>query len=129
MVLRRVALRADVWLRGALTPAEVTSAAARLRDLGAAAGRPAPRINLGVHCVLGEDPEDRADREKMIRTLGEFFEMTPEQVAAVTITGTPEQAAARILDFAAADQISLGFDGRNYLRQLDLLAEVRALLS
>lgn len=130
VVLRRVATRADGWIPFALTATEVTAAAVRLRELTAAADRPASRIHLGVHCVIGTRPDDHADREKMTHTLGEFFRMTPEQIAAVTIVGTPEQVAERITEYAESgtDEIGLGLNGRNYLQQLDLLAETRALL-
>ncbi|MBF6331195.1 LLM class flavin-dependent oxidoreductase [Nocardia transvalensis] len=129
-VLRRIATRADGWLPSALTPAQVAAAADRLRDYAAEAGRPAPRIHLGVHCVLGDDPEDHADREAMSATMGEFFQLTPEQVDTVTIVGGPEQAAQRCAAYAEAgvDHIGLGLDGRDHLRQLDLVGEVRELM-
>ncbi|NNH75826.1 LLM class flavin-dependent oxidoreductase [Nocardia uniformis] len=129
-VLRRIATRADGWITSAMTPADITTAATRLRELTTEAGRPMPRIHIGLHCVLGTRSEDEEDRASMNQTLGGFFEMSPEQVAAVTIVGTPEQAAARIAEYAevGVDQLSVGFDGRDYFRQLDLLGQARALL-
>lgn len=129
-VLRRIAARADGWIPSASTPDDIAAAATRLRKLAVEAGRPAPRIHLGLHGVLGTRPEDDADRADMSRTIGDFFEMSPEQVATVTIVGTPEQAAARLTEYAHAgvDHMTIGLDGRDYFRQLDLLGQVRELL-
>ncbi|MFI6865337.1 LLM class flavin-dependent oxidoreductase [Nocardia sp. NPDC050406] len=129
--LRRIATRADGWVPSGMTSTELAAAVARLRELSDEVGRPLPRTNIGLHCVLGTRPDDEDDRAAMTESLGGFFEMTPEQVAAVTIVGSPEQAADRLREYAAAgaDHIGLGLDGRDYFRQLDLLGEVRALLS
>ncbi|MFF2083317.1 LLM class flavin-dependent oxidoreductase [Nocardia sp. NPDC058176] len=127
VVLRRIATRADGWLPSFLTPAELSSAVTRLRELAAEAGRPAPRVELGMHGVLGDRPEDRADREQMLAKLGDFAGMSRDRIAAVTLTGGPEEAADRLAEFAeaGADEIGIGFDSRDHLRQLDLLGEAR----
>lgn len=54
-----------------------------------------------------------------------------DQVAAVTITGSPAQAAERIAELGAAgaDEITFALDGRDYFHQLDLLGRARALLN
>lgn len=129
-LLRRIATRADGWLASALTPDELRTAVTRLRELAAEAGRPAPRIHVGLHSVLGTQPEDDEDRTEMNRVVGEFFGMPDKHIEAVTITGTPEQAAARLTEYAqaGADQIALGFNSRDYFRQLDLLGDALALL-
>ncbi|MFC9995352.1 hypothetical protein [Nocardia sp. NPDC127526] len=89
-----------------------------------------PRIHVGLHAVLGEEPEDRADREVMREELGGFFEMSPGQVDMVTVTGTPEEAAQRCAEYAdaGADHIGFALDGRDYERQLRLLGSVRNML-
>lgn len=129
VVLRRVATRADGWLPSFLTPAQLAVAAARLRELADEAGRPMPRIQLGLHGVLGDGPEERADRERMFAELGDFAEMSRDQIHEVTVTGGPREIADRLTEFAeaGADEIGIGLDGRDHLRQLDLLGETRAL--
>lgn len=130
-VLRRTATYGDGWMPSALTTAEVSAAGARLRDMAAEHGRPMPGVHLGVHAVLGESAEARPARDAMVQQLGEFFAMTPEKIAEVTITGGPKQIAERIAAFAEAGVTDLGFslDGPDQLHQLDLIAEARALLS
>ncbi|WP_020672973.1 LLM class flavin-dependent oxidoreductase [Amycolatopsis nigrescens] len=130
-VLRRTITYGDGWLPSALTAAEASAAGQRLRDLAAERGRPMPGIHLGLHAVLGEGPEVRSAREAMAKQLSEFFAMPPEKVAEVTITGGPAQIAERIAAYAEAGvtNLGLGLDGPGYLRQLDLMAEARALLN
>lgn len=129
-VLRRVSTYADGWLPSALTAAEIVAAATRLRELTVAQGRPVSEIQLGVHAVLGEGTEERSAREAMTEQLSEYFAMEPEKITEVTITGGPNQVAERIAEYAAAGVTGLGFglDAPNYLHQLDLIAEARALL-
>ncbi|MHA6628860.1 LLM class flavin-dependent oxidoreductase [Pseudonocardia sichuanensis] len=129
-VLRRTATYGDGWLPSALTPSEVSSAAARLRELATERGRPMPGVHLGLHAVLGDGVETRSARDAMLKQIGEAFAMPPEKVTEVTITGGPEQAAERIAAFAAAGVTELGFglDGPDHLRQIDLIVEARDLL-
>ncbi|TQM09728.1 LLM class flavin-dependent oxidoreductase [Pseudonocardia kunmingensis] len=129
-VLRRTATYGDGWLPSALTPSEVSSAAARLRELATERGRPMPGVHLGLHAVLGDGVATRSARDAMLKQLGEAFAMPPEKVTEVTITGGPEQAAERIAAFAAAGVTELGFglDGPDHLRQIDLIVEARDLL-
>ncbi|PRX98831.1 LLM class flavin-dependent oxidoreductase [Allonocardiopsis opalescens] len=126
--LRRTAAYGDGWLPSALTTAELAEAAERLRALAAEYGRPAPRIHIGLHAVLGEDPADTADRDAVFGRLAGFFQMTPEQTAQVTVTGGPREAADRLAAYAEAgvDEIGLAIDGRDFMRQLDLIAEARS---
>ncbi|KAA5826727.1 LLM class flavin-dependent oxidoreductase [Saccharopolyspora hirsuta] len=127
-VLRRAAAYGDHWLPSALTPEEVASAAARLREFAAEAGRPVPRISLGLHSILGAGV--RSERDALLRELGEFFGMTPEKVSEVVITGSPQQAAERIAAYAEAgvDELAFGVDGSDYHRQVELIAEAKSLL-
>ncbi|MCG5212879.1 LLM class flavin-dependent oxidoreductase [Streptosporangium sp. KLBMP 9127] len=130
-VLRRVVAHGDFWLPSFMTPGQVAAAAARLRDLAESSGRRRPPgIQIGVHAVLGDDPADRTAREAMWRELGPAFAMTPEQIAEATITGGPAEAAERLAAYAEVgiDEVGIGVHSGDYLRQLDLIAEVRALL-
>ncbi|MBT2208049.1 LLM class flavin-dependent oxidoreductase [Actinomadura sp. NEAU-AAG7] len=129
--LRRTAQYGDLWLPSALTPAEVAKAAARLRELAAERGRPVPRVYLGVHAVLGDGAADETARGAMVAQLGAAFQMAPEQVAEISLSGAPARAAERLAAYAEAgvDEIGLALDGDDFARQLDLAAEARSLLT
>nr|WP_042187050.1 LLM class flavin-dependent oxidoreductase [Kibdelosporangium sp. MJ126-NF4]CEL17770.1 Hydride transferase 1 [Kibdelosporangium sp. MJ126-NF4]CTQ91006.1 Hydride transferase 1 [Kibdelosporangium sp. MJ126-NF4] len=124
--LRRTAKYADLWLPSQLTPAEVTQAKDRLRQYAADYGRPTPRVHLGVHVVLNDEPA----RARMTAQIGAFLRTAPEKAAEVTIGGSPQEAAERIAAYvdAGADEFSLVLDGSDYHEQLDLIAEARSLL-
>ncbi|MCE7001769.1 LLM class flavin-dependent oxidoreductase [Kibdelosporangium philippinense] len=124
--LRRVAKYGDFWLTAALTPAEVAEAKAKLQLYAAEYARPAPRIHLGLHSALNDEPA----RERMVQQLSAFYQKTPEQIAEITLTGGPEQAAERMAEYAEAglDELGIGSDGSDILRQLDLIAEAGSML-
>ncbi|MDA3649200.1 LLM class flavin-dependent oxidoreductase [Saccharopolyspora indica] len=129
-VLRRVAAHGDCWLPSALSPRDVVASASRLRELAAEFDRPVPRICLGVHGVLDTGAASRSERDAMLRDLGGFFGMTPEQLVDVVITGGPRQVAERLAEYAEAGVAELGFgiDAHDYHRQVEMIAEARSLL-
>lgn len=61
--------------------------------------------------------------------------MTPEEAATVPITGGPEDVAERFAAYAAAyaaagaERLVISLDGEEWMRQCELIAEARALLS
>ncbi|RSM86076.1 flavin-dependent oxidoreductase [Kibdelosporangium aridum] len=124
--LRRAAKYGDLWVTAALTPAEITEAKTKLQEYAAEYGRPTPRIHLGLHSALDDEPA----RKQMVQQLSAFYRKTPEQIAQVTISGSVKQAAERMAEYAEAglDELGLGSDSGDYLRQLDLIAEARSLL-
>lgn len=124
--LRRTAKYADYWLPSARTPAEITDAKRRLREYADEYGRPTPRVHLGLHSALN----DESARQRMVARLGGFFQLTPEQVAEVSVSGSPRQAADRIAAYfdAGLDELGLAVDGEDFFGQLDLIAEARSLL-
>lgn len=128
--LRRAAAFGHAWVPSAMTTGQVAAAAVRLGEIAAELGRPAPEIHLGAHTLLGR-AATRSAREAMYAELGEFFEMTPDEVAEVTIVGGPDEVAERMAAYAEAGVASLGLavDGDDYRGGLDVIAEARALLT
>ncbi|MFI6291818.1 LLM class flavin-dependent oxidoreductase [Nonomuraea sp. NPDC050790] len=123
--LRRVARLADGWLPSGLTPSQLKPAVARLREYAEEYGRPAPLVNMGVHAVLGDDPEARRAMETQ---LAGFFQLSEQEVRQATVSGSPEEAAERVAAFAeaGADEVGFGLDGGDFLHQVELAGEVRA---
>ncbi|ALG12379.1 LLM class flavin-dependent oxidoreductase [Kibdelosporangium phytohabitans] len=124
--LRRTAKYADYWLPSQVTPAQVTAAKARLHEYAAEYGRPTPKIHLGVHVVLNDEPA----RQEMNARMGAFLGTTPEQTAEVTIGGSPRRAADRVAAYveAGVDEFTVVLDGADFDQQLELVAEARSLL-
>ncbi|MFI6905222.1 LLM class flavin-dependent oxidoreductase [Nonomuraea sp. NPDC050394] len=123
--LRRVARYADGWLPSGLTPAQLRAAVARLKELAGEYGRPAPFVHVGVHAVLGDDPEAKRAMEAQ---LAGFFQLSPEEIREATVSGSPQEAAERVAAFAEAGAAEVGFgiDGSDFLHQVELAGEVNA---
>ena len=56
--------------------------------------------------------------------------MSPEEAAAVPVTGSPAQVAERLHAYAeaGAESVGLGFDGGHWMRQAEALAWAREIL-
>lgn len=122
VVLRRVARLADGWLPSALTPAQVATSVARLREFAAEYGRPTPMVLVGAHALLG----DGAAADELAGELAGFFGLTPEDAGQVVLSGQPGRAAERIAAYAdaGADELGLALHG-DFRQQLGLLARAR----
>jgi alkanesulfonate monooxygenase SsuD/methylene tetrahydromethanopterin reductase-like flavin-dependent oxidoreductase (luciferase family) len=105
---------------------------ARLRELAAERGRPAPAVTTGLLTALAGDPSV-PDHDGLARLLtdpaGEFG-MPAEAVGAVLADGPPAAVAARLADLAdaGADRVVASFAAGDWHRQVDLLAEAAGLL-
>ena len=127
--LRRVATYGDGWLPSLVTRDDVAEGAARLREMAAERGRPAPAIAVGIVVALGKGAS-APSKEEIARDLVEGYGFTPERAAAVPVVGTPSEAAERFMEYAAAGATHLvaGLYGTDWQRQWELLAEAQELL-
>ncbi len=125
--MRRAVLYGDGWAPSLIGPAALAEKAVRLREIADELDRPVPSISIGGHAILVDAP---AAIESFTRSLAEVHGMTPEEAAAVPITGGPAQVAERLHAFseAGAETAGLALDGGNWIRQAEVLAEARALL-
>lgn len=128
--LRRAAAFGQGWAPSFLSPAQVAAAADRLAAFAAELGRPVPEIHLGAHALVGK-AATRAARDALFATLGGFAQMSAEEVAGVTLTGSPAEVAERIAAYTEAGVTSFGLalGGPDYRAGLDAIAEARSLLT
>jgi alkanesulfonate monooxygenase SsuD/methylene tetrahydromethanopterin reductase-like flavin-dependent oxidoreductase (luciferase family) len=126
--MRRAVLYGDGWVPSQLTPAALAKKVVRLCEIADELDRPVPSISVGGHAILVDNP---AAVESLIRVLVEAHRMSPEEAAAVPVTGRPAQVAERLQAYseAGADLVGLGFDGGDWIRQAEALAEARAQLA
>jgi alkanesulfonate monooxygenase SsuD/methylene tetrahydromethanopterin reductase-like flavin-dependent oxidoreductase (luciferase family) len=125
--MRRAVLYGDGWVPSLIGPAALAKAAVRLGELARELRRPVPAISVGGHAILADDP---AAVESFVRVLVEVHGMSPEEAAAVPVTGGPAQVAERLHEFAeaGAESVGLSLDGEDWARQTEVLAEARAAL-
>jgi hypothetical protein len=115
----------------------LATGAAKLRQLAADRGRPAPAIYVGG-LTIQTDPESvraaRTARAAFGRDLPGDHGITPQDVMAM-VTASPSEAAERFAAYAAAGATSvsvspgIGSVGQEWLRQIELVAEARAMLT
>ncbi|MGW2023219.1 LLM class flavin-dependent oxidoreductase [Streptomyces decoyicus] len=125
--LRRTVAHGRGWLAAMKTPDQLAAGAARLADLAAARGVPAPRTGTLVFTRVSERPGASA---KIADYLATAYGIDREQAAAVALGGSPRQVAERLREYADAGAVTLvlvpfGTDSR---RQYDLFAQARSLL-
>jgi alkanesulfonate monooxygenase SsuD/methylene tetrahydromethanopterin reductase-like flavin-dependent oxidoreductase (luciferase family) len=125
---RRAARFGDAWFPSMLLASELAAARQRLRDLAAGQGRPEPATALGAAALLG--PPQPAARDSFIRGLTDGYGIPAETAGHVPITGSVNQAAERLAEYAAAgvSHLVVGLVGENWPGQCDLLAQARAAL-
>jgi alkanesulfonate monooxygenase SsuD/methylene tetrahydromethanopterin reductase-like flavin-dependent oxidoreductase (luciferase family) len=126
--MRRAVLYGDGWVPSLISPAALAKKVVRLREIAREFDRPVPSISVGGHAILVDNP---AAIESITRVLVEVHRMSPEEAAAVPVTGSPAQVAERHHAYseAGADMVGLGLDGGDWMRQAETLAEARAQLS
>lgn len=128
--IRRAALHADGWLPSMASPASVARGVAKLREAAEEAGRPAPTTTVWLHAGLGDDESVRSARAAFEKSLVDMYGLTPEEALLVPIGGSPKEAAERFAAYAeaGAGHLDLLVDGGDWERQVELIAEARALL-
>ncbi|GAA4066358.1 MULTISPECIES: LLM class flavin-dependent oxidoreductase [Actinomadura] len=125
---RRLLRFGDEWYAGFPTPRALRDAAARLAELAAEQGRPAPKLTASVSLGLGDLPASVVDAQ--VRGLTQYG-MSEEDARDALAVGGPAQAAERLAALADAGAhrvIGLPFAGSS-LRQTELLGETARLLT
>lgn len=125
--LRRAARLGDGWFPSLISPRAVADGRARLNDLAAGHGRPAPVIAIGCSAALGAGAPSRAE---LAAGIASAYDRPLADVMDIPLTGTPEQAAERLAAYreAGANHAVVGVAGDDWRAQVDLLAQARALL-
>jgi len=128
VAIRRTARHGDAWFPSMITPEEVAAGARRLAELAGEAGRPAPGLAVGGAVALG--PDASAGLEEHVRGLHEGYGLPLDEARRVPITGSPQQVAERLAEYAEAGarHVVLGTASGDWRRQWELIAEARALL-
>ncbi|GGO62473.1 hypothetical protein GCM10012289_07220 [Nonomuraea cavernae] len=129
VAIQRAARLADGWFPSLISPAEVAKGGARLAELAAEHGRPAPVIAIGGAGALGSGP-GLPSREEIASGIASAYGRPLEEVTEIPLTGHPEKAAERLAAYrdAGARHAVIGISGGDWRAQVDLLAEVRSLL-
>ncbi|WP_171172401.1 LLM class flavin-dependent oxidoreductase [Streptomyces sp. I05A-00742] len=127
--LERAVKYGDHWFPALASPSWLSEGVTRLRALAEAAGRPVPGVTIAQPFGLGDDVE-RPTTPDQVRTLAGIYGFPEDRWVALSIDGGPEQAAARITEFAeaGADRIVFSTWDRDWQKQYGLLAEAVALL-
>jgi alkanesulfonate monooxygenase SsuD/methylene tetrahydromethanopterin reductase-like flavin-dependent oxidoreductase (luciferase family) len=130
--LRRAARYGDGWFPLPVPLPVVTEAQARLNELAALYGRPAPPVTASLMTAIAGDP-DLPGQDGLTRRLTDpdgMFAIPADQIPAVLRAGPPSQVAARL-----AEQFGSGFErvvisvaAGNWFRQAELVAEAANLL-
>ncbi|MFC5826284.1 LLM class flavin-dependent oxidoreductase [Nonomuraea insulae] len=126
--MRRAVLYGDGWTPSLISPAGLASKVARLRELAGELGRPVPSVNVGGHAIL---VDDRAALESFLGVLTGPHGMPEEEARDIPVTGDAARVAERLAAYreAGADAVSLGLDGRDWMRQAEILAQARERLT
>lgn len=126
--LRRTARYGEGWIGAMASPEQVRGTRARLAELAAAEGRPAPKIAMVIHGSLVAKP-DPGLRERYADRLAASYGLDASTVRDFVVTGTPAEVSARLAEYADAGVEKLAFvgapGGDGWYRAADLLAEVR----
>jgi alkanesulfonate monooxygenase SsuD/methylene tetrahydromethanopterin reductase-like flavin-dependent oxidoreductase (luciferase family) len=127
--LRRAVEHGAAWFPSMVPVEFVASGAARLRELAAERGRPAPAVAVGGAALLGAD-SSAGLLEAFAAELTRRYGVPPAVAARLPITGSPARAAERFAEYAraGAEHLVLSPIGGDWRRQCELLAEARALL-
>ncbi|GAA2833832.1 hypothetical protein GCM10020220_023430 [Nonomuraea rubra] len=101
---------------------------ARLRELAGELGRPVPQVSVGGHAILVDDHDAV---ESFVASLTGPHGMAEEVARDIPVTGGAERVAERLAAYAeaGADAVGLGLDGGEWMRQAEILAQARALLT
>ncbi|MFI5896961.1 LLM class flavin-dependent oxidoreductase [Actinoplanes sp. NPDC051513] len=135
--IHRAASYGDGWLPSQIAPHTLAAGVAKLRQLTAERGRSTPSVYVGGLAIHTDDQSARAARaarESFVRSLPGKHGITPEEAAA-TVTTSPAEAAELIAQYAAAGAAGvvvspgIGSVGAQWMRQCELIAQVRAILT
>lgn len=120
--MRRAVLYGDGWAPSLISPAGLALKVARLRELAGELGRPVPSVNVGGHAIL---VDDRAALESFLGVLTGPHGMPEEEARDIPVTGDAARVAERLAAYraAGADAVGLGLDGRDWMRQAEILAQ------
>ncbi|MGR6913647.1 LLM class flavin-dependent oxidoreductase [[Actinomadura] parvosata] len=125
--IRRAARLGDGWFPSLISPQEVTRGQARLAELAASYGRPAPVIAIGGAAFVGGGPGAQAE---IAAGISGGYGRPLEEVAEIPLTGQPKEVAERLAEYraAGASHAVLGISGGDWRSQVELLAEAKALM-
>jgi alkanesulfonate monooxygenase SsuD/methylene tetrahydromethanopterin reductase-like flavin-dependent oxidoreductase (luciferase family) len=130
--LRRAARYGDGWFPLPAPLPVVTSARARLAELAAQHGRPAPPVTTSLMTAIAGDP-DLPGQGELTRRLTDpdgMFGIPADQVPAVLHTGPPAQIAELLAEHFShgAERVVISVAAGDWFRQAELAAEARNLL-
>jgi alkanesulfonate monooxygenase SsuD/methylene tetrahydromethanopterin reductase-like flavin-dependent oxidoreductase (luciferase family) len=127
--LRRVARAADGWLPMWLSPEVIAESSARVGELAAAEGRPAPSTTLLILVRVDDDLES-SRRQAAMHVEGQYG-MSLDAIERWAALGPPERVAEQLLAYvrAGVGEFILMPLGEDHLCQYERLAEVRALVA
>ncbi|QWF80034.1 LLM class flavin-dependent oxidoreductase [Amycolatopsis sp. CA-230715] len=126
--LRRTARYGDGWIGALRSPAQVRETRARLAELAAEEGRPAPKIAMVIHGSLVAKP-DPGLRDRYADGLAKSYGIDADILREAVVTGTPAEVSERLAEYADSGVEKLAFVGApgadGWYRTADLLAQVR----
>jgi alkanesulfonate monooxygenase SsuD/methylene tetrahydromethanopterin reductase-like flavin-dependent oxidoreductase (luciferase family) len=130
--LRRAARYGDGWFPLPAPLPVVTDAQARLNELAAQYGRPAPAVTASLMTAITGDP-DMPGQDGLTRRLTDpdgMFAIPADQIPAVLHTGRPSQVAARLAEQfdRGVERVVISVAAGNWFRQAELVAEAANLL-
>jgi alkanesulfonate monooxygenase SsuD/methylene tetrahydromethanopterin reductase-like flavin-dependent oxidoreductase (luciferase family) len=130
--LRRAARYGDGWFPLPVPPPVFTSAQARLAELAAQYGRPAPPVTTSLMTAIAGDPDLPGEGE-LTRRLSDpdgAVGIPADQVPAVLHAGPPGEIAALLAAHfsGGAGRVVINVAAGNWFRQAELAAEARDLL-
>lgn len=130
--LRRAARYGDGWFPLPAPLAVISQARARLEELAAEHGRPAPAVTVSLMTAIDGDP-DLPGPGRLTRRLTDpdgIFGIPADQVPAVLHTGPPGQIAALLAERAGQgiERVVISVAAGNWFRQVELVAQARDLL-
>jgi len=130
--LRRAARYGDGWFPLPAPLPVVTEARARLEELAAQYGRPAPPVTASLMTAVVGDP-DLPGPDELTRRLTDpdgMFGIPVGQVPAVLHSGPPSEIAARLAEHFSrgVERVVISVAAGNWFRQAELAAEARNLL-
>ncbi|GGL13931.1 N5,N10-methylene tetrahydromethanopterin reductase [Sphaerisporangium melleum] len=129
VAIGRAARLGDGWFPSLISPGELAAGKARLAELAARRGRPAPVIAIGGAAALGSGP-DVPSRREIATGMSAAYGRPLEDVMDIPLMGRPAEAAERLNAYrdAGAEHAVIGISDGDWRAQVDLLAEVRGLL-
>lgn len=127
--LLRAAEYGDAWLAAATPPGELAAVGARLGELAARYGRPAPRVAALVIAAGVREHGTRA-AERLAGFLSGRLGLDPDRAARAAVAGGPKEIAERLDAYRAAGvhHLVLAPFGADWRGQFDVFAEARQLL-